>query len=128
MKDKPEFQLEFWVPKGRKGGAWVPQNAAPVGNYRTWRKVKVGHEHPDKLRHSITMIDRPSNRTRSQVCDDYCKWARLNGVQPTIYAGDPISRNAARAAMYVTETLRAVDVTDFIGPVSEPDTCEDCAA
>lgn len=93
------FQMEFWIPKGRKGGAWVPAHSVPVGNYRTWRKVKVGHEHADKIAHSITMRDRAGVRTKQDVMDQYCDWARKAGLPYVhVYHDDFLAISRARAA------------------------------
>lgn len=94
-----EFQMEFWIPKGRKGGSWVPAHSVPAGNYRTWRKVKVGHEHADKIAHSITMRERAGVRTKQDVMDQYCDWARKAGLQSVhVYRDDFLSISRATVA------------------------------
>src|SRR4051812_8993469 len=52
------MQLEFWVPKGRKGGRWVPQHLTHglTGFGKAWRKVRPHHSHADKLAHSIATV------------------------------------------------------------------------
>jgi hypothetical protein len=110
------FQTELWVKHGRTKGQWMPVASVTDGKRHPWRKVRPGHSHADKLAHSIGRVAAGYSRERSQVCDDYCAWARLKGLtHVTVFARDPVSGNAARARFL---ELNAVEVSEFIGPAS----------
>ncbi len=113
------MQTEYWVPKGRKGGRWALPSALPLGHdvslyARTWRRVRPGHSLPDKLSHSITMRERARDRSVTQVCDDYCAWAKAKGLTSVAtFAGHRVSNQAATVAGL---DARPVDKADFLGP------------
>lgn len=122
---RQSMQLEFWIPKGRKGGEWKPAHAIPAGNYRTWRKVFRVHTHADKLAHSIGRVTAGYSRTRAQMCNAYCQWARFAGL-PAVhtYGGDPVSNKSARLFNFVPIE---VDAADFIGPAPTAEPHEESA-
>ncbi len=111
------YQLEFWIPKGRKSGSWVQSGALPAGHHysRTWRRVKPGHAHKDKLGHSLRLTAGYA-RDRSAQCDAYCQWARLAGLKTvTAFRDDHISNKSAK--LFAFEPAQ-VFVGDFIGPLT----------
>jgi len=108
------LQTEFWIPKGRKGGSWVPMHAVPVGNYRTWRRVLPGHTHKDKMAHSIARIRDvrcPLNTVKRQ-CETYLQWARLNGLNTVSVFPGSYGQSAAKPFGF---TARTVDLADYNG-------------
>ncbi len=120
------YQLEFWAPKGRKGGAWVAASpadtGAPNGRFRSWRRVKPGHTHKDKLAHSIAAV-RPcgyasggKESTRTDRCDQYVRWALYAGLRAVhVFRNDHISTAAAKIAGLEPVP---VELADFIGPLT----------
>jgi len=109
--------MEFWVPKGRKGGQWKPAHAVPVGNYRTWRKVKPDHSHADKLTHSIARVKPAHSRSKQEQCERYCQWARdAKLVRVATYRDDWLSNHCAMVLGLLTTE---VDPADIIGPAHE---------
>ena len=80
---RARMQLEFWKPKGRKGGEWVPQHLTfgMTGFSKAWRKVLHGHSHADKLSHSIAaMKSRGYARSVADQIALYMTWAESRGL------------------------------------------------
>jgi hypothetical protein len=117
------LQTEFWIPKGRKGGSWARIPDPVPGLYKTWRKVRPGHSHADKLAHSITRIrdTRCLLNTVERQCETYLQWARLNGLNTVSVFPGSYGQSAAKPFGF---TARPVDLVDYNG---EPATDEyDC--
>lgn len=110
------LRLEFWAPKGRKGGAWVP--AAPGefldGSYfRTWRKVRPGHSHADKLTHSIASVRGTGYAVDSKTqCERYLQWARLKGLTAVSVFPASYGQSASKPFGFAA---RVVDPADYNG-------------
>lgn len=112
------LQLQFWIPKGRKSGRWVPHHETPVGNYRTWRKVRPSNNHADKLAHSIGAVKS-------------CGYARSVADQVALYMTWAAVRGLARVhrfnnCKYVPPRcgsleIVSVDPAEFIGPAPAPE-------
>jgi hypothetical protein len=114
---RPPFQLEFWIPKGRKGGEWVQADALPAGHQysRTWRKVLRGHSHKAKLSHSIASVKAGYARDALAQCKAYIDWARASGLRTVhVFPGCKSLQWVAAAGLGMIE----VDPSAFIGPVS----------
>jgi hypothetical protein len=119
------LQLEFWVPKGRKGGAWIPQHLTfgLTGFSKAWRKVRPGHSHADKLAHSIRMREYAPWRSRFDQCQAYCAHARAAGLKTvTIFAGDA---HGIRAALEAGLQYVEVDPAEFTGPAPIAEECDE---
>lgn len=116
---RPPMQMEFWAPKGRKGGEWKVSVYAPTdGVYKTWRKVRRGHSHPDKLAHPLRLTAGYA-RDRKAQCELYTAWAvSVNLQSVAVFAGDKYSKDAAKIARLVG---RPVLVADFIGDAPAPE-------
>lgn len=109
------LRLEFWKPKDRKGGAWVPAEPGEFldGSYfRTWRKVRPGHSHADKLTHSIAMHPAGYAVDSKTQCERYLQWARLKGL--TAVSVFPASHGQSAAKPFGF-AAREVDPTDYNG-------------
>lgn len=122
---RPRKHLEFWIPKGRKGGQWVPYHAVPVGNYKTWRKVFAGHSHADRLPHSIASVKGGYATSAEAQCDAYLAWARAKGLATvSVYAPREATGKGwygAKCAKALCFELRAVDPADIHGPAPTPE-------
>ncbi len=113
------MQLEFWIPKGRKGGRWLQIPDPVPGMYKTWRKVRPYHNYANKLAHSIARVkDITSNskEARGDTCERYLAWARMRGLKAvTIYRGSerPLGFD-----------VREVEISDILGPAPSPELCD----
>jgi hypothetical protein len=116
------LQTEFWIPKGRKGGAWVAGLTDPSVQTRTRRKVFPNHSPADKLAHSIARVAAGGYATSADAqCDAYLAWAREKGFATvSVYAPKvgPTAKGwyGARCAKALGFQLRAVDPADIHGP------------
>ncbi len=121
------MQLEMWTPKGRRGaGSWsVVPSDTPRETLKTWRLVKVGHSHKDKLTHGITMRDTASVRDRYTVCAEYCDWAKARGLTSVTVYRDDTGGVSYRAARERCLGRREVRVADHIGPAPAAEVCHD---
>ncbi len=121
------LQLEFRIPKGRKGGSWVkaaPDEFLDGSYFRTWRKVRPGHKHADKLTHSITRIRdmRCPLNTIERQCEMYLAWARLKGLQTVSVFPGSYGQSAAKPYGL---TARAVDPSDYAGNAPITEECDE---
>lgn len=117
------MQLEFWIRKGRKGGAWVPASAPaiPPASYRTWRRVKPGHAHKDKLAHSIARIRdcRDPFNTIARQCETYTQWARLKGLASVSVFPSSYGQSVAKSFGFAAHV---VDPADYSSDAPTPET------
>lgn len=113
--EKPEFQLQFW--DGIKK-TYVPQVDAPVGRYRSWRRVLASKNWALKNPKHRPPSSRSSGRTVEQVQRAYLEWAESKGLeQISAYREKPVGRLRALfsgAITYMTlETHFAVTVEEL---------------
>jgi hypothetical protein len=117
------LQLEFWIPKGRKGGSWVTAKDSPLSerpNSRTWRRVRPGHSYPDKLAHSIASVKAGYARAVETQIKDYLAWAHVRGLTRVhAFTGCKVARKWAPG--FALEVV-TVDPADFIGPAPAAET------
>lgn len=119
---RARFVMEYWAPKGRKGGEWRPSVYKPEdGVYKTWRKVRFGHSHKAKLAHSIATV-KPCGyaKTAAEQVALYMEWAHAKGLKRI---------HRFKDCKHVPPKLEGIDVVsvdpaDFIGPA--PDDEYDC--
>ena len=119
---KAPLQLEFWVPKGRKGGSWVA-GEHDENHYRAWRKVRQFHQHADKLSHSIAGVKpRGYARAVDYKVKEYLEWARARGLTRVhSFTGCKIAPKWAPAGL----ELVPVDPAEFIGPAPIAEVCDE---
>jgi hypothetical protein len=119
------LQLEFWLPKGRKGGAWVkaaPDEFLDGSYFRTWRKVRFGHSHADKLAHSIAPRAAGYAVDSKAQCERYLARARLKGLQTVSVFPKSYGQSAAKPFGF---TSRAVDPADYDGNAPIAEECDE---
>lgn len=115
---RPRKRMEFWIPKGRKGGSWIPCAVAPVGNYKTRRKVFDSHNHADKLAHSIATVKACGYRNDAEAqVSAYMAWARARGLTRVhMFTG---CKHAPKWGAGLE--LAPVDPAEFIGDAPAPE-------
>jgi hypothetical protein len=119
------LQLQFWVPKGRKGGRWVPADRVPQGHdasvyARTWRRVRPHAGRPDKLAHRISAVSAGYARSVADQVALYMTWAAARGLA-RVHRFNNCKYVPPRCGSL---DIVSVDPAEFIGPAPEAEACE----